>query len=196
MQFTTEREPTEKRKAKCEGSKEKILSEAAVMLAMARWMFVRGADRVCIHPDGMHVKQFDIASWLRADGFRRSTSEGSTPHGGKWIRDRDGRTLEVRFHPGKGDVVADIKDQRIFVEAKGGCINSNYPGILSGLRTSLYEAVGSLFDAPTDVTRLIAAVPRHRETDKLALKMTERCRAARIEIALVSPDGHVRVIPE
>ena len=179
MQFITERQPTVKRADQCEGPKEEVLSEAAVMLAVARWMFERGAARVCIHPDGMHVKQFDIAAWLRADGFCRSASEGKTPHAGIWVR--DGKTLEVRFHPGKGDVVADFNDERIFVEAKGGCINSRYPGILSRLRTSLYEAVGSLFDAPAGVTRLIAAVPLHSETCKLAVKMTERCRAAGIE---------------
>ena len=194
MRFITEREPTSQRASRCEGSKERVLSEPAVMLAVAQWMFELGAARICIHPDGMHIKQFDIAGWLRTEGFRRRTSEGTTAHAGVWTR--GGRTLEVRFRPGRGDVVADIQGERILVEAKGGCINSRYPGILSQLRTHLYEAVGSLFDAPAEVTRLIAAVPCHSETEKLAIKMTERCRKAGVQIALVSPNGHIRVLPE
>ena len=118
---------------------ELLLTEPAVMLAVAQWMFERGAARVCIHPDGMHTKQFDLAGWLQREGFRRIKREGKTPHGGLWVR--DAWTLEVRFRPGQGDVVADIADESIVVEAKGGCINSRYPGVLSQLRTRTYEAV-------------------------------------------------------
>ena len=92
--------------------------------------------------------------------------------------------------------MADIQGERILVEVKGGCINSRYPGALSKLRTRMHEAVGSLFAAPAEVTRLIAAVPCHSETEKLANRMTERCRKAGVQIALVSPNGHIRVLPE
>ena len=193
MAFVTEREPTEKRASKCEGTKELVLSEPAVMLAVAQWMFELGAARVCIHPDGMHTRQFDIARWLQGEGFRKRKSEGRTQHAGVWVR--DDRTLEVHFHPGKGDVVADVDGERILVEAKGGCINSRHPGLLSQLRTHLYEAVGSLFDAPGEATRLVAAVPCHSETEKLAHRMADRCRKAEVRIALVSPNGDIRVLP-
>ena len=163
------------------------------MLAVALWLFFCGAKRVCIYPDGMHTRQFNIASWLEREGFRKRRSEGKTPHAGIWVR--DDRTLEVHFRPGKGDVVADLSGERFVVEAKGGCINSRYPGLLSQLRTHLYEAVGSLFDAPPEATHLIAAVPDHFETEKLAHRMADRCRNASLRIALVSGDGALRVLP-
>lgn len=132
MRFVTERVPTKQRATSCIGSKELIIYEPAVMLAMALWMF----------------------------------------------------ELEV---------VAKIKGERYFVEAKGGCINSSYAGILSKLRSNLYEAIGSLLKAPAGMDRLIAAVPCCGETKKLAVAMSERCRKAGLEIALVSPDGQVHL---
>ena len=164
------------------------------MLAVAQWLFKRGAMRVCIHPDGMHTRYFDLAGQLEQAGFRRMKSEGKTTHAGVWVR--SDRTLEVHFQPGKGDVVADIGDQNIVVEAKGGCINSRYPGKLSQLRTRTYEAVGSLFNAPKTATCLIAAVPRHAETEKLARGMADRLREAGFLVALVSSTGEIRVVPE
>ena len=193
MAFVTERAPTEKRASKCAGTKELVFSEPAVMLAVAQWMFELGAARVCIYPDGMHTRQFDIDGWLQVEGFRKRKTEGRTQHAGIWVR--DDRTLEVHFHPGKGDVVGDVGGKRILVEAKGGCIHSRHPGLLSQLRTHLYEAVGSLFDAPGEATRLVAAVPRHAETEKLTHRMAGRCRKADVQIALVSPNGHIRVLP-
>ena len=195
MHLITEREPeNQERRSKCQGPKEQHLLEPAVMLAVAHWMFELGARRVFIHPDGMHTRYFNLAGWLKAEGYRRLTTEGTTAHAGVWAR--DGRTLEVRYQPGKGDVVADIKGERFFVEAKGGCINSRFQGLLSALRSRMHEALGSLFAAPAEVSRLIAAVPCHPETEKLARKMTDRCRSAGFQIALVSPNGDICVLPE
>lgn len=158
------------------------------MLAVTRWLFQQGALSVSIHPDGMHVKDFDVAGWLHANGFTKTISIGKTRHGG--LYERGERTVEVRFQPGCGDVVAQLGPDRVVVEAKGGCLNSRHPGLKSKLRKHLYEAVGSLLDPP-EATRLIAAVPRHSETEKLASRMAVRCHDAGIEIALVSGRGTV-----
>jgi len=91
-------------------------------------------------------------------------------------------------------VVAVIDGARVEVEAKGGCINTRHSGQLSKLRKHLYEAVGMLLDSRNDAERLIAAVPRHRETERVAERMAERCRAAGIEIALVAGDGSVSIV--
>ena len=40
-----------------------------------------------------------------------------------------------------------------------------------------------LLDSPDDADRLIAAVPLHRETLKIARRIAERCREVGIEIA-------------
>ena len=158
------------------------------MLAVTRWLFEQGALRVSIHPDGMHVRDFDVAGWLHANDFNKVSSIGNTRHGGVYKCAE--RTVEVRFQPGCGDVVAQLGTDRIVVEAKGGCLNSRHPGLKSKLRTHLHEAVGSLFDPP-EATRLIAAVPKHSETVKLASRMAPHCNAAGIEIALVSACGTV-----
>lgn len=190
MRFVTEHDPPEGRARKCEGPKELVLTEPAVMLAVAQWMFQRGAVRVCIYPDGQHVKQFDIARWLKCQGFRKEEGQGKTK---VWVC--DGRTLKVRFESGKGDVVADVDGKRIFVETKGGCINSRHSGRLSQLRERLYEAVGSLFVAP-EKTRRLVAVPRHRVTEKLADRMADRCRKAGIQVMLVSSNGDIELVPD
>ena len=80
------------------------------------------------------------------------------------------------------------------IEAGRRCINSRHPGPLSKLRKHLYEAVGMLLDSHNDADRLIAAVPRHAETERVAKRMEKRCHAAGIEIALVSGDGSVRIV--
>ena len=156
------------------------------MLAVAQWLFEEGALRVLIHPDGMHVKDFDLASWLHNNDFRKIKSIGKTPHGG--VYESGERTVEVRFQPGRGDVVAQLGAQRVVVEAKGGCLNSRHPGLLSKLRRHLHEAVGSLFNPP-EADRLIAAVPQNPETAKLARRMASRCHAA----ASRSPSSHPAV---
>ena len=190
MDFVIERTPPEDRTSSCDGSLERHLPEAAVMLAVTRWLFEQGALSVSVHPDGMHVKDFDVAGWLHANDFNKTSSIGKTRHGG--VYECGQRTVEVRFQPGCGDVVAQLGPDRVVVEAKGGCLNSLYPGLKSKLRRHLYEAVGSLFDPP-EATRLIAAVPRHPETEKLASRMAPGCYAAGIEIALVSACGIVEL---
>ena len=141
----------------------------------------------------MHTKQFDIAGWLRSKGLIKVKYEGRTPHGG-FYKCGD-RTPDVHFRLGMGGVSADIDGERFLVEAKGGCVNWRHSGLLSQLRTRSYEAVGSRFD-PLEITaRLVAAVPRHSETEKLAYRIVARCRKAAIEIALVSPNGEVWFLP-
>ena len=136
----------------------------------------------------MHVRDFDVAGWLHANDFNKISSVGKTRHGG--VYECVDRNVEVRFQPGYGDVVAQVGTEHVVVEAKGGCLNSRHPGLKSKLLRHLYEAVGSLFDPP-EATRLIAAVPRHSETEKLASRMAPHCHAAGIEIALVSHSGTV-----
>ena len=62
------------------------------------------------------------------------------------------------------------------------------------MRKHLYEAVGMLLDSRNDADRLIAAVPHHSETERVAQRMAKTCHAAGIEIALVSGDGSVRMV--
>ena len=162
------------------------------MLAMAEWMFGLGATEVKIHPDGMHLKGFDVRGWLETEGFAKTADMGRTPAGGVYKRGE--QTVIVDPRPGIGDVVAIIDGARIEIEAKGGCINSRHPGLLSKLRKHLYETVGMLLDSCNDADRLIAAVPRHTETERVAQRMSKRCHAAGIEIALVSGDGSVWIV--
>ena len=159
------------------------------MLAVALWLFKRGASHVTIHPDGQHLRQFDIAAWLCCANFKKVKAIGKTKHGG--VYRRGDHELEVRFTPGCGDVVAEVDGKYVCVEAKGGCINSKYAGLVSCLRSRMHEAVGSLFDSPETATRLIAAVPSHPKTEELAARIAPRCRRAGIEIALVGHDGTV-----
>ena len=173
------------------GDCEQHLYEAAVMLSVALWLFDLGAEEVHIHPDGEHAKQFDIPSWLRMEGFAKIAAIGKTPLAGKYIRHN--QELYIEFKPGHGDIVADIKGCRTVVEAKGGIINTNHSGQKSKLRKHLYEAVGMLLDGPQNADRLIAAVPQHSETEKIACRMVHRCRDAGIEIALVSGNGVVQL---
>ena len=188
----TERIPPKGREGKCNGTYEQHLHEAAVMLAVATWLFELGAEKVCIHPDGMHIKQFDVCDWLEGERFTKTASRGRTRVGGRYVR--DGQSLEIEFTPGRGDVVAEVSGCRIVVEAKGGIINTNHPGQKSKLRKHLYEAVGMLLDDQSGACRLIAAVPRHTETQKIAQRIVNRCHEAGIEIALVSGEGEVEFI--
>ncbi len=162
------------------------------MLAMAEWMFGQGAIEVEIHPDGMHLKGFDVRGWLETEGFAKTADMGRTPAGG--VYKRAGQTVIVDPRPGIGDVVAIIDGARVEVEAKGGCINTRHSGQLSKLRKHLYEAVGMLLDSRNDANRLIAAVPRHPETERVAERMAKRCHANGIEIALVSGDGSIWIV--
>lgn len=163
------------------------------MLAMAEWMFGLGARLVTIHPDGMHLKGFDIQGWLQDQGYLKIQSTGRTVHGGDY--GREGRLLRVYPRPGLGDVVCEIDGQRIEVEAKGGCINTRHSGQLSRLRKHLHEAVGQLMASDAQHDRLIAAVPDHVETRQIADRLIRRCQKVGIEIALVSGDGTVHIFP-
>ncbi len=189
--FITERTPPPKRAVACEGPLEQNLSEAGVMLAVAEWMFDSGATEVSIYPDGMHVKEFSIQEWLTNNGFRKTAAWGKTVHAGIFVR--NDQTMRVQFLPGCGDIVTVIGGVHTLVEAKGGCINTKHSGQLSKLRKHLYEAVGMLLDNRNDADRLIAAVPRHTETEKIAGRMGPRCTSAGIEIALVAGDGTIRI---
>ena len=160
------------------------------MLAVAQWMFGKGAKRVCMYPDGMHAKQFDILGWLKKKGFKRIDKKGKTRDAGTYVC--DGQTLNVEFKPGQGDVVAELTDCRVVVETKGGIINTSHPGQKSKLRKHLYEAVGMLLDDQTGADRLVAAVPKHPETERVARRIAGRCRDAGIEIALVSATGQIQ----
>ena len=163
------------------------------MFAISEWLFAQGAATVYIHPDGMHAKFFDIAEWLRNAGFHKVSNKGKAPLAG--VYRRRACTIEIDFRSGAGDVVGEVKGDLVFVEAKGGCINSRNPGQLSKLRKHLYEAVGSLLGSPENA-RLIAAVPEHRETRRLAERMAARCHDTGIQVALVSADGAVRLQPD
>ena len=143
--LVTDREPPARRASHCDGPLERHLSEAGVMLAVAEWMFGLGAEAVEIHPDGMHVKQFDMCGWLASAGFEKVAASGKTREAGRYTRNR--QSLTVDFRSGRGDVVGDVRGCRIVVEAKGGCINTRHPGQVSKLRRHLYEAVGRLLSA-------------------------------------------------
>lgn len=164
------------------------------MLAVAQWMFDLGADTVHVHPDGMHAKQFDIYGWLMSHEFEKIASMGKTRHAGTYMRRN--QKLEVEFKPGLGDVVAKLEGRHVVVEAKGGIINTRHSGQKSKLRKNLYEAVGMLLNPPDGADRLIAAVPLHPETQKIARKMTNRCLDIGIEIVLVSAVGEVQQCAE
>jgi len=164
------------------------------MLAVASWLFRQGARTVCMFPDGMHAKQFAIRGWLETQGFDKTSGWGRTLVAGRYIRGP--HTLDVDFRPGCGDVVAIVGACRILVEAKGGILNTTHSGQTSKLRRGLCEAVGMLMNGPRTegADRLIAAVPRHRETEKLAQQMAPPCRDAGIEIALISATGSLQLI--
>lgn len=191
MTFITEKLPQSGSARKHTGKFEKHLHEAAVMLAIARWMFELGAKKVYLYPDGQHAKQFDICRWLGNEGFVKIAAKGKTPVAGTYTRQH--QTLYVEFKPGQGDVVADVEGCRVVVEAKGGIINTRHSGQKSKLRKHLYEAVGMLLDRPKNADRLIVAVPLHAETKKIAERMVKRCRDVGIEIALISGDGTVEL---
>ena len=194
MRFITKKPPPKGRLGKCDGQQELHLYEAAVMLAVARWMLESGADEVHIYPDGEHAKQFDIRGWLEREGFEKIAERGKTRVAGTYVNRH--HKLDVDFLPGRGDVVADVNGCRVVVEAKGGIINTRHPGQKSKLRRHLYEAVGMLLDSPDDADRLIAAVPLHRETLKIARRIAKRCREVGIEIALVSRTGDIQLRTE
>ncbi len=143
--------------------------------------------------DGMHMQGFDIPGWLASRGFNRITTTGRTQTSGTFRR--NDQTLIVHARPGLGDIVTNLNGVRVEIEAKGGCLNTRHPGQLSRLRKGLHEAVGQLLGSPNSEAQLIAAVPRHVETERVARRLLPRCRDVGIEIALVEGDGSVLLLP-
>ena len=191
-------EPTFLRAAKAEGGVEHYLTEGAVIIAFAMYLFriEPRLKHVSVHPDGEHAKRFDFAAWLGTQGFEKESEMGSTTFAGLY-RNADGRTILVNPKAGVGDVVADIDGWSFVAECKGGVINTKHPGQLSRLRKGLCEAVGlSLAVEPVEGRRQFAVVPRVEVTASLAQKMRKRALAAGIEIALVDGRGNVDLVTD
>ena len=189
MAFVVEKIAPPKRFGKHEGHYERHIPEILVMLAAAEWAFGAGSEDVSIHPDGMHFKDFDLPNWLRNRAFVQETFTGTSNKTGRFRRGR--QVLVVHSRSGLGDVIASIGTRKLEFEAKGGCINSIHAGQLSKLRKGLHEAVGQLMATPRNDAELIAVVPSHKQTRRLAEKLARRCRLVGIEIALVEEDGEL-----
>src|SRR5260370_37821186 len=82
-----ELDPPENRRSQCEGSKERHLTEAAVMLAYGMHLLRTLPELriVTLHPDGEHAKRFEIAHWLSAQGFVRKEVPGKTAFVGSYV---------------------------------------------------------------------------------------------------------------
>ncbi|MFQ8433990.1 hypothetical protein [Amaricoccus sp. W119] len=191
MNFITHLPSPSGRVSKHDGPVEQHLTEGAVMLAMSEWLFGQGASEVRVHPDGTHMAGFDMPAFLSSRGFVRTSATGKREI--SWVFKRGDQTLTVHARSGLGDLVTTIGGATVEVEAKGGCINTKHAGQLSRLRKGLHEAVGQLLGCPRTVDRLIAAVPLHPETEKLATRLLPRCRHIGIEIALVDGSGAVHL---
>lgn len=185
------RDPPQNRIGKTTGGAEQHLTEAAVMLAFAMHLLTEpaGASLVEIHPDGEHVKRFELEAWLLAHGFSVASRKGKGAH-----FQRGDHTIAMSFTAGLGDVVGTNGNRRIVAECKGGILNTTHPGQKSRLRRGLCEAVGQLMGREQENERHIAVVPDTRVTRDLAHRMHLRCQASGIEIALVAGDGRVSFI--
>ncbi|MBY3178530.1 hypothetical protein HFO27_28490 [Rhizobium leguminosarum] len=184
-----EKDPPEKRLSKADGSIERHMSEAAVMLAFAMHLFSRGAQKVSVHPDGEHGKRFQIQAWLIMHGFTWHKGWGTTSYAGRYMN--GDLILEVHVNPGQGDVVATIGGCPVIAECKGGIINTRHAGQVSRLRKGLQEAAGQLLTRAGEGEINIAVVPNTITTRDLARKMTPRANQAGIAIALISATGAV-----
>jgi hypothetical protein len=185
--------PPPNRVGKCDPDGERLLPEAAVMLAYAMHLLRTepGCTRVKIHPDGEHAKQFGIRQWLEAREFQLVRPTGKTNYGGDY-KALDGRTIVIHPASGLGDVVAEVGDRHIVAEAKGGIVNTRHAGQVSKLRRGLCEAIGLLLATPADLrTRQVAVVPKTPVTERLAARMAERVHLAGIGISLVDEHGNV-----
>jgi hypothetical protein len=149
----------------------------------------QGATSVRIHPDGEHGKQFDFAGWLARRDFLKISSLGSTTYGGEY-RNAAGQTITVNRKSGLGDVVAEVGDETIFAECKGGVINTRHSGQVSRLDKGLCETVGRLMATPSP-GRQVAVVPLTTRTLRLAERLAPRCARAGIAISLVGGRGEV-----
>ncbi|GGJ21827.1 hypothetical protein [Neoroseomonas lacus] len=188
--------PPPNRVGKCTGGAEHHLSEGAVMLAFAFYLF-RTEPRlghVAMHPDGEHGKRFPFLDRMGARGFKLTKPMGSTDYGGLYGA-ADGRSALINPKPGMGDVIADLGDASFVAECKGGIINTTHPGQTSRLRSGLCEAIGQCLATPMrNGQRQFAVVPHTRTTMALAQRMQERAAAAGIEIALVDGSGEVTIV--
>jgi hypothetical protein len=189
--FITRYDPPPARVRYVEDGIELKFTEAAVMLAFSFHLLrqAKGSAEVFIHPDGEHAKVFDISALLVTTGFEKTSSMGSTPYGGRYVRDQ--HSITVNPKSGLGDVVAIIDGQRFVAECKGGTVNSNHPGQKSRLRKGLSELIGQLMVVPKGDERQVAVLPHTAEVERLGQKLKSRCAVAGIEIALVHQDGEV-----
>ena len=191
--LVTASEPPPNRAGKSDSLYEHHLYEGAVMVAFAmHLMQTQGARNVRIHPDGEHMKQFDLAGWLVQRNFTKVSSLGSTAYGGAY-RNPAGQTVTVHPKSGLGDIVAELNDHVVTAECKGGIINTRHPGQVSRLRRGLCEAVGLLM-ATEAQGRQVAVVPFTDSTLRLAERLAPRCALAGIEIALVGSRGAVTYV--
>src|SRR5207237_3002802 len=74
-----ELDPPANRVGKCEGRRERHLTEAAVMLAYGMHLLrtIPDLERLELHPDGEHGKRFEILRWLSGRGFVLIDSQGT-----------------------------------------------------------------------------------------------------------------------
>jgi hypothetical protein len=183
--------PPPNRIGKSHGEHEHHLYEGAVMVAYAMHLLrTQDALHVRVHPDGEHGKQFDFAGWLSRRDFVKTSSTGSTSYGGTY-RNGAGQGITINPKSGMGDVVAEVGNQVISAECKGGIINTRHSGQVSRLYKGLCETVGMLMATPSQ-GRQVAVVPFTESTLRLAERLAPRCALAGIEIALVGSRGAVR----
>jgi hypothetical protein len=189
--YTQLREAPPNRMAWTPAEGEEYFPEAAVMLAYALHLAAEGADRIEMHPDGMHVRGHDVGGWLKTAGFASPDQQIA----GTYTRGR--QQIALDFRSGVGDVVGVVKGRRVVCECKGGVVNTRHPGQVSRLRKGLCEAVGQLLGRElAGNERHVAVVPSTEVTLRLATRMAPRVNAAGIEIALVAADGQVRYVGE
>jgi hypothetical protein len=182
--------PPQNRRGKTPEEREHRFYEGAVMVAYAMHLLrTERFTEVHIHPDGMHGKQFDFATWLKRQGFEPVSRSGKTLYGGIY-KDASDRTIVINPKSGLGDVTAGIGGAAIRAECKGGIINTRHSGQISKLYRGLCETVGLLMATPCK-GRQVAVVPYTEQTLRLARRLAPRCKLAGIEISLVKRRGEV-----
>jgi hypothetical protein len=191
MNFYEDRSPPNRRLKGCGGT-ERVMTEGAVSMALALYLFEQGAATVAVHPDGEHGMRFEFKRFLESRGFKLINPIGSTDYGGTYSRGEQKLFLQPKS--GLGDVVAVIGEQTVFCECKGGVINTKHSGQVSILKKRLCEGIGQLMCRPIKDERHIVAVPRAKCTSELAQRMYARVQEAGIEIALVKEDGFVSFV--
>lgn len=100
--------------------------------------------------------------------MKRATSYGGT------YRNAAGQEITVNPKSGMGDVVAEVGNQVISAECKGGIINTRHSGQVSRLYKGLCETVGMLTATPSQ-GRQVAVVPFTESTLRLAERLAPRC---------------------